>query len=99
MKISLLVLSGVVILLFPSLTKFSTEAWLLVRRRVHHSRKDMMFMEVGAGCVLTDQEAEREKEKGRGYTPPKTQARYHLQGLSDLLMVSRAGVLKLPPPP
>lgn len=56
-------------------------------------------MEVGAGCVFTDQEVEREKERGRGYTSPKTEARYHLQGLSDPLMVSRSGVLKLPPSP
>lgn len=54
-----------------------------------------MFMEVGAGCVFTDQEA----EGGGGYTSPKTEVRYHLQGLSDPLMVSRSGVLKLPPPP
>lgn len=52
-------------LLFPSLTKFSTEARLLVRRRVHHSRKDMMFMEVGADCVFTDEEAERDKRGER----------------------------------
>lgn len=86
--------SCLVVLCCLSVTdKFSTEAWLPVRR-VHHSRKGMMSMEVGAGCVFTDQETE-----GEGYTPPKTQARYHLQGLSDPFTVSRSGVLRVPPPP